>query len=354
MTERFDDVTVKISRPTASETVSAGLARTLLEFAVRNGANSVDLLSAAGLNAGALTDDDVRIPFARYAALYRAAERLCSDPAFAIHLGESVDGMDLLVCHVGSATETLGDALAMINRYNRLAVDVATESDGDPFLLEPSREGLWLIDASIYPGGVSQLIETSFVRLIAGTRMISDRQFVRRVHLTRDEPSYRQEYKRVFAAPVRFGQSRNAMLLDPEWTSLPLPSTSQYADTVLETHAERLMERLGARAHGQAVEELVAERLGAGTASMPAVARALGMSRPALYRALRAEGSTFEEIAARCRKERASQLLGEGHSIAETAAQLGFSDRSAFARAFKRWTGMSPGAVAAQPRARRL
>jgi len=342
MTDGIENVTPKLTRPMPSHTVSVGLVRGLLEFAVRNGAPSTELLAAAGLEPGLPTDDDVRIPFAHYAALYRAAEVLCDDPAISIHFGEWVEGMDLLVCHVGSATETIGDALVMINRYNHLAVDLPTEGEGEPFLLERTAEGLWLVDASVYPDGEWQLADTSFVRLIVGSRLISKRQFVRRVHLMRAKPAHHREYERVFAAPVRFGQDRNAMLLDPRWLALELPTTSPYADAVLEAHAERLTDRLGKRVHGRAVEEMVAERLDGGTASMPSVARALGMSRPALYRALRAEGRTFEDIAVRCRKERAHKLLAEGRTIAEVAAQLGFSDRSAFSRAFKRWTGVSP------------
>jgi len=345
MTDGIEGVTAKLSRPKPSHTVSAGLVRGLVEFAIRNGAPSAELLAAAGLEPALPADDDIRIPFARHAALYRAAELLCDDPAISIHFGEWVEGMDLLVCHVGSVAETLGDALEMINRYNHLAVDLPTTHGGDPFLLERTAEGLWLVDATTYPDGEWRLTDTGFVRLIASSRLISKRQFVRRVHLMRGKPAHHKEYERIFAAPVRFGQDRSAMLMDPGWLALALPTTSRYAGAVLEAHAKGLMEGLGKHAPGRAVAEMVAERLDGGAASMPSVARALGMSRPGLYRALRAEGQTFEDITIRSRKERAYKLLADGRTIAQAAAQLGYSDRSAFSRAFKRWTGLSPSAV---------
>ena len=73
------------------------------------------------------------------------------------------------------------------------------------------------------------------------------------------------------------------------------------------------------------------------------VARALGLSRQTLYRRLKAEGATFEELLDRVRRRLALRLLREqGLSVKETAYRLGFSDPAAFSRAFKRWTGTSP------------
>lgn len=347
MTPAIKDVTVRISAgQPASGTVSAGMARNLVDFATARGGNTAALLAAARLSPATLAEEDARIPFARYAALYEAAEGLLGDPAFALRLGECLEGMDLLVCHVGSGSATLGGALEIINRYGRLAIDVETIGGDDPFQIEHSAEGIWLIDASIYPGDAPQLTETSFARLVAGTRQLSERRFVRSVHLRRTEPSFLDEYERVFRAPLMFGQQRNAMLMDPDWFSLPLPATSRYADTVLEAHAEQLLAELNPAGNGRrSASELVADRISSGARTMAAVAQDLGMSRATLYRALRAEGTTFDRIAERVRRDLAMRLLRDGRTIAETADHLGFSDRSAFSRAFKRWTGASPGSL---------
>ncbi len=76
---------------------------------------------------------------------------------------------------------------------------------------------------------------------------------------------------------------------------------------------------------------------------MAATARALNMSRQTLYRRLKAEGTSFERVLDDLRRETAlSYLESERLSVSETAYLVGFSDRSAFSRAFKRWTGRSP------------
>lgn len=191
-----------------------------------------------------------------------------------------------------------------------------------------------------------QLTETSFVRLIAGTRQLTDRDYVRAVHFVRPEPPHRDEYERVFRAPVVFGQPRSAMLMDPEWFALPLSAASRYAGSVFEAHAEALLEQLPVAHYRRAVEGIVRDQLYAGTITIESVAEQLGISRQTLYRQLKLEGTTFEETLDRVRHDLAMRLLREGTTVTEIANRLGFSERSAFSRAFKRWTGRSPRAAA--------
>jgi AraC-like DNA-binding protein len=82
-----------------------------------------------------------------------------------------------------------------------------------------------------------------------------------------------------------------------------------------------------------------------GCARIDRLARAMGMSRQTLYRRLKAEGVTFEAILDGLRREHAIRLIKEGASVKDAAYQLGFSDPSAFSRAYKRWTGQSPKAA---------
>lgn len=345
MTAGTTNVAFRINRsPVVTNTVSAGMAIGLVEFAVARGADRSALLSESGIEAGALTNEDIRVPFPEYAALYVAAEMICDDPALALHFGEDVSTMDsLLVCHVGSASATMGGALAMINHYGPLSVDVETVNGGDPFQVECGPDGHWLIDASIYPGAVPQLTDTSFARLIVGTRQLTDRDFVRAVHLVRAAPAFAIEYERIFRAPVLFGQQRNAMLLDPDWFAVPLNAASRCTAPILAAHADTLLEDLTpAPRCRRAVEDIVRSRLASAEVSMDLVAKQLGVSRQTLYRQLKSEGTTFEDLLDAIRREAARRLLREGVSISDTALRVGFSDRSAFSRAYKRWTGRSP------------
>jgi AraC-like DNA-binding protein len=83
--------------------------------------------------------------------------------------------------------------------------------------------------------------------------------------------------------------------------------------------------------------------LESGDVGMDRVARHLGYSRQTLYRRLKAEGATYEQVLDGLRRRLGLRLVRDGaQSVKEVAYRLGFSDPAAFSRAFKRWTGASP------------
>ena len=91
------------------------------------------------------------------------------------------------------------------------------------------------------------------------------------------------------------------------------------------------------------VEKAIEPMLATGDVSIELVARELGMSRQTLYRRLKSEGITFEEILDAKRRQLAIRYLRlDRVSVKAAAYKLGFSDPAAFSRAFKRWTGFSP------------
>jgi len=80
-----------------------------------------------------------------------------------------------------------------------------------------------------------------------------------------------------------------------------------------------------------------------GDASLDAVARVLGTSRRSLQRDLATDGASFKGITDLVRRHLACDLLEQQRrSVGEIAFSLGFSEASAFHRAFRRWTGTTP------------
>lgn len=98
----------------------------------------------------------------------------------------------------------------------------------------------------------------------------------------------------------------------------------------------------------QQVEAAIESLLESGEANVDRISRELGMSRQTLYRRLKAEDVTFEEVFNAKRRQLAMRYLRlDGISVKGAAYKLGFSDPAAFSRAFKRWTGFSPSQVRA-------
>jgi AraC-like DNA-binding protein len=89
---------------------------------------------------------------------------------------------------------------------------------------------------------------------------------------------------------------------------------------------------------------MLVQMLPSGRTDQDTVANRLYRSRSTLQRQLSAEGTSYRDILETTRQALAEQYLLDGeYSQAQIAFMVGFADQSNFARAFKRWTGKSPG-----------
>lgn len=327
-------------------TVAAGAARALMELAVSRGASRTTLLERSQIDCADLEDADNRIPFSRYVALMRAGQELCNDPALALHFGEAVDGSDISITHAVGGAANLGDAVAQGNRYAALTVEVEGDGTGDRFRLCRIDGRLWFVDARRNPNDFPELTESAFARMVCTTRRFAvGGSFFTAVHITHAEPPYRAEYERIFRVPVTFGTSRNALQIDEGLLSkCEFPTSPRYVTGVLRDHAEALLEKLErSRSMRDRVERLLIPMLQTVEVSIDVIAGTLGLSRQTLFRRLRADGVTFELILDELRHRFALDYLGVNKaSVKQTARLVGYSDPSAFSRAFKRWTGCSP------------
>lgn len=339
----------QMTRPT----VSAGYARALLDFAVSKGADRARLLTRARITAADLADQDSRIPMDRYVTLMRAAKEETGDGALALHFSEGTRlEAFTIVGLISQSAATMGEGLAQLSRYRRLIAEVDVPGGEDRFHLARRDDGLWLEDRRPDPNAFPELTEAAFSRFVCEVRRHhGDLEFVKAVEVTHPRPAHASEYERIFGAPVRFGAERNAMRVVESWLAVPINKPDLYVFGVFIEHAEGLMRRLADRrtVRGQ-VEGLLAARLHKGAAGMEAIAAAMGMSPQTLYRRLKAEGVRFEAVLDGLRRDLAEGYLSsEKLSVNETAYLLGFSDPSAFSRAYKRWTGTSPKAAKGAP-----
>ena len=352
MTRGIKNVTSGDPRPAGppkpGPTVGAGFARGLLEFAVKSGADREALMAAAQLTPEEIGRQDGRVPMMKYVALMRGGIRLSGDPALALHYGEAVNIAQVsIVGHLGRGAGTMGEALDKLNQYVRLIVEADSAPKEDRFSIVWEGDQRWLVDTRLNANAFPELTESAFSQLICHTREFGhegSRPMVRAVHVTHERPGHWEEYERIWRAPVVFGAARNAMLMDPEWEFYRVAKTDPYVAGVLHEKADALMAELdAAKTMAGRVEAELRAMLHTGDVAIDTVAKRMGMSRPTLYRQLKAEGTTFEDVLEALRHRMAEHYLSDRKlSVGETAYLVGFSDPSAFSRAFKRWTGKSP------------
>jgi AraC-like DNA-binding protein len=336
-----------IDRDTGGGTIAAGFARALLELAVSKGADRKRLAERAGIPLAELEDQDNRISFAKYVALMRAGQELSRDPALALHFGEAFEITELsIVGLMGQACETVGDAFAQLGRYNRLMIDVDVEGpDEERLVLSRVAGQLWLIDRRRNSNEFPEITESSFARMICMSRRLGNAGIIKAVHVTHAAPAYRAEYDRIFQIPVIFESDKNALLMaDGSWMNQRLAQSPRYVFGVLSAHADALLKELEtSKTIRGRVESLLLPVIHTGDIRMDSIASRMGLSRKTLFRKLKAEGASFEQVLDELRHRLALDYLSARKvSVNETAYLTGFSEPAAFSRAFKRWTGTSP------------
>jgi AraC-like DNA-binding protein len=328
-------------------TVSAGTVQGLIEFAAAQGVDRATLLSLSRIDHSSLADHDNRIVMSRYRALMLAAKELSGNPAFALHYGAQIDLSELsLVGLITRSSPTMLDALMQLNRYTQLVVDIDTGST-PRFEIVREQGEIWMVDNRPDADAFPEQTEVTFARLVCGPRRFTDKLALGAIEFTHPAPAHAAEYDRVFMAPVTFESRRNAMQLDETWLTHPVALTPSYMFGILTERADAMLAALRAETTLRAqVESLLMTMLHSGCVSVDQVSAKLAMSRQTLYRKLKAEGTTFEAVVDELRHKLALDYIGQRKVSVNQAAYLtGFSDPSAFSRAFKRWTGRSPRAM---------
>lgn len=328
------------------QSVAAGMVLGFVDHAAARGADRGYLLASAGLPDGEHIDPNRRVPLELYARVIGESKRLCDDPALAIDHAVS-NGFDNLsvVGLIAYASPTIRQGIEQLNRFSRLMTDISVVGR-ERFTLSHKSDGIWLTDNRLNQPPFPECTETTFIWLVRAARERGDSPFCTLAEVTHEDPGTRAAFEQALGAPVRFGAARNALRVSQAWLDYPINQYPDYAFGVFCAHADQLLAELDAsRTVAGQVERLILPMLHTGKVTAEDVARRLNLSGQGLYRALRAEGTTFEELLAALRHRFAIGYLTEQRaSLKEIAYLLGYSDVSAFSRAFKRREGVTPGA----------
>lgn len=326
-------------------TTSAGPIRAVLLECHRAGLDERAILCAAGLQAPDLDDPDRRFPGEAVREVWRLALEATGDEAIGLHAGEHMPWGEFGVPDfIAANAPTLRDGLLRLSRY------FAIISEGGELGFE-ERRGLALLTYEDWDASdpiIRQIAEFSLTCVALRFKVGSGGAFtVRDVWFRHSRPASTGEHRRIFEAPVLFEQEVNALVLASETLDQPL-SGNPHLSAIMEKVGEEQLSKLPGVAASIAdrIRQRLRQHLDAGVdPPMAEVAQELGLSARTLQRRLRDDGVSFQDLREATRQELACHWLEQRHvAIAEVAFLLGFSEPSAFHRAFKRWTGETPAA----------
>ena len=175
-----------------------------------------------------------------------------------------------------------------------------------------------------------------FQHLVAGEYELTSADF------SYPEPAWGHIYRRYFRCPVRFSQPQTCLRGSPELGDYELPLANRLMAMSAEKNLFENIPTKAIRLLPLRLRRLLVRYYGA-FPSLENAASELGMSGRTLRRKLAEDGTTYQQELDRVREKLTREYFARGgESITEVALMLGFADSSAFAKAFRRWTSMSP------------
>lgn len=323
------------------DTLSVTVFRGVVEALETLGIDSSLAMGACGLDQAQLRDPSARVDARLEHRWWDQLEAQTEDPAIGIRVGVvagrsrsyAVDGY--MAYHADSWRTLLDNA----QRFARLSDDwgrVELLEYGDIATVRTGRaNGTWR--APGYIDALFAALATLSCDHIQGFRFL-------RVRLRRPAPPALQPYRDALGVVPEFGAPYNEVSFSQAMLDAPNDLANPVLVEILSAHATNLLQALPTtQPLIQQVEAALRLRLGRGEGAMPEVARALGMSARTLHRRLAAFGTTFQQVADGVRRSAAChRLRTTDQTVENLASALGFASTSAFQRAFRRWTGMTP------------
>lgn len=323
-------------------TISVKAVEKIARAAALKGIAPAELYRAVGLDAAMLNDPDNRFPFRQMVALYEQGARLTGDEDFGLHVGESTNvKMFDIVGYAVANSRTLGEALSRAVRYHSIW------SDGAFFRLDLEGELVHLSYRYTDLDGTEcrQDSEMTMSLLIKFAREVTGVDWTpREMRFQHAAPRNTKEHERIFRAPLSFNMHACEMVFDSAILGLPFIAADPALCALLDRHAEELLARLPRRGGlTDEVRHLLHQALNGGDPGLDAIAHQLNLSPRTLQRKLKEEQTSHQDLLDEMRRDLSVRYLREPEmAICEVAYLLGFSEPSAFHRAFRRWFGSTP------------
>jgi AraC-like DNA-binding protein len=309
----------------------------LREFGVAPGT----LLKPFGLTEEYFRNPDNPIAYELMGRVVSESARATGCPHFGLLIGQRGNASTLgapgfLLRHAPDVVTALNEAISNIDLHDRGATAFIEVGDATTLL------GYTIYNARVEGadqiGDAAVAIMWNIMRGLCGPEWQPTE-----VCFRHDAPADLGAYRRFFfQAPLRFNSLHNALIFSTEWLARPV----QHADPLLRHHLMQHvddMRRYSNQDFREKAYQALLFLLGSQRCTLDELARHFSMHQRTLNRRLKDSGTSFRELYAEARHQTARQLLCDTRSSIENIASLlGYSDGTAFNRAFSRWEGVPP------------
>lgn len=326
-------------------TVAIGFVTGMLSGLAAQGMDPGPLLAESGLAPNVIGDLKARVPLLSYAALYNAVVRDMDDEGFGLFSVKLKTGMLEFLCRGMIGSADLGEALARAARFLALVLPdfkLTVVEDEVSARLEIAET------AAVWPAVNDPRRVFAFewcLRLLHGLScwLVGKSLALESVQFPYAKPPQAADYPLIYTEHPRFGGDLLIARLHRNLLALPLRRDQESVSAFLEGGPGKIA-MLYRRDHEivRQIRDILATSLDEDL-SLQAVADRLNLSLRTVQRRLRQEESSFRAVKAALRRNRALAIMeSTTRPIADVAAELGYTETSAFFRAFVGWTGEAP------------
>lgn len=301
------------------------------------------LLESVGINPAQLQDPDARINDQQYIAVMTALIRLNNNEFLgAGGKRRAPRGSFGMMCHAIIHLPTLKKALLRsIMFYNHLAsgIHLKLQACGDRAVLSVAWDD---------PDTDANQVTTEATLVILhrfSCWLINQRIPLIEATFNYAPPDHIDQYHRLFHCPLRFNRPRNSVVFDVRYLNYPLMQNASSLKHFLPTAPFNLFTiPSNAQALTAQIRALIGKDFSHEFPAFEAIASQLKMTPQTLRRRLKDEANSYQAIKDNVRRDAAIHYLSRPQlSVEEIALLMGFSEASTFHRAFKKWTGLTPG-----------
>ncbi len=325
-----------------SPKILAAAASGIEELIARHGGDIDAIFGRATISTDQLASPINELNLTQFCALFEEAAKQTGYDNFGLQFGQGFEPQRLgAIGYIAITSPTLAAGLNNLVRY------FPAHQDSSILSLEEDRDLLWLTYQILDPRieNRRQDAELSLGMFCNVLRNALGPDWAPlEVHFEHGKPDGGNEHEGRFGAPTLFGQRTNAIAFRREALGQAMGACDPYLFAVIEPFlAERVASRQAPTDLVAALKQEIKLQLGEGSSTLRALARRMGVESAELQRRLRALGVSYNDLMRAVRRDLALRYVRESDMpLTEIALAVGYSELSAFSRAFRAWTGVSP------------
>jgi AraC-like DNA-binding protein len=320
--------------------------RTIFQTASSFGAAFDTLCQMSGISPEEISDSESMVEWEKAALIWVPLLKLSNDPLIGLHVGMGVERLlHGMVGFLIQSSKDIDQACQLLQRYGHMSSPMVEYryTVTDVAVMEMEQNRMWVMK---HPEPARHANDFLIAALLNTINALTGRKIVPlRVELTYEMRDI-SEYRKVFGCEVLFNKDTNRIILSKEDASTPLLTSDQSMFQLFNSIVADKQALLETNSTSENLKQILFMQFKGRIPTIEEAASALNTTPRNLQRKLLQEKASFRDIAGEVRKDIAFQLLqNPAIKISEVSDILGYSDLTAFRKAFKSWTNATPRAM---------